>query len=116
MRINFAQAIVATGIAVLIAFGFHSYSLPNVKDLITGGSFVCAFSTLFVALGLSFETYGLKTNIRVIGLSFFLLTLVENLIFNFYIPNQTAYIIVVGITLLMLISLVSGIIKGLKEK
>jgi hypothetical protein len=115
MKINIAQTSVAAGIAALISFGFHSFAVPNIRDVITIGSFLCAFSTLFIALGLNFKTYGVKTNIRVIGLSFFLLTLIEHLVFSLYLPYQTAYIIIVGISVLILISLAAGIIKGLKE-
>tara|TARA_B100000925_G_C21749603_1_gene362891 strand:+ start:66 stop:413 length:348 start_codon:yes stop_codon:yes gene_type:complete len=115
MKVNLAQSIVVFGVAALIAFGIHTVAAPNIKTLVTIGAFASCFLTLLSALALSFKAYGAKTNLRVLGLLFFVVLLIEHIVFAFQLPFEKLYIIVTGLTLLVFVSLSAGIVSRLSE-
>ena len=88
MKVNLAQSIVVLGVAALIAFGIHTVAAPNIKTLVTIGAFASCFLTLLSALALSFKAYGAKTNLRVLGLLFFVVLLIEHIVLHFSYPSK----------------------------
>lgn len=114
MKINFVMLIIVLAISALAAFGFYSVnSIENYRLLITFGSSISIFITLSGVLAFS-SPHGSSVNIKVVSGVFFIVFLIEQIIFSFININLAPYVIITGILLLVYLIICYGIIKALK--
>jgi hypothetical protein len=117
MKINIVTLLIALAVAVLVAYGFHAAN--------SGEEYVLALTlgaglTLFITLSGTFAVRtkgerGGTANIRIVSGIFFLVTLIEQIVFSFVPLSLPPYIIVTGILMLIYLLIVYGIGKALRE-
>lgn len=114
MKINIIPSIIAIILSMLIALGMYSWCRckdMNLLIAIVGGICICLTSGL--ALGISWEDVRKSINIKIVSSVFASLEIAINVIFcsliTFSIP---AYIITIGISLLIWMLVIYGISKA----
>ncbi len=110
MKINWILAIISLGIAALAWYGFYA-GTENLFLTFGGGGFL--FLTLFGLLAVSFGRG--SANIKALSLVFFVISLVEHLLFACKGFKQAPYIVITGILFLLYLLSFYGIAKTLKE-
>lgn len=114
MKINVVMLLIAIAISALSAFGFYSgNSNETYRLLITLGSGISLFVTLSGVLAFS-SPHGGSANIKIVSAIFFIIILVEQLIFSFVNISLAPYIIVTGILLLLYFLICYAITRALK--
>jgi hypothetical protein len=114
MKVNFVMLLIALAIAALAGYGFFAAnSDEEFHLLLAAGSALTIFLTLGGLLALSVPDGG-SANIKVTSAIFFVVFLVEQLIFGIFGVREAPYIIVTGILLLIFILVNYGIIRALK--
>lgn len=100
MKINFVQTIIAVGISILIAYGFYHFHSGGIQITLSIGSFLFLSVTLAFSIGIKLNNPRKTSNIRVLSGTFFLFSLISNLIFNSSSFSRPSYIITNGILIL----------------
>ena len=115
MKINPVMAIAALAISALVAYGFFAWnSGEQYRLLITIGGGIAMFLTLGGMLALGSKDSGTAVNLKVLSLVFFIVLLIEHVIFSFAAVAPAPYIIITGILVLIYIAIAYGIRKALK--
>lgn len=114
MKINFIPSIIAIVLSALIAFGMYSWCrCKDMNLLIAIVSGMCMCLTSGLALGISWSDARKSTNIKIVSSVFASLEIAINVIFcsliTFSVP---AYIITIGISLLIWMLIIYGIAKA----
>lgn len=113
MKIKIIPSIIAIAISALVSYGIYSISRNSLDNtLLATGCGVMSLFTLVTALGIQFKQPRATANIKIVSLIFFVIALVSNLIFAFWVPSQPAYIIVNGLLLLVWLLVVYGLSKA----
>ena len=113
MRINYVMLLIALGIAALSASGFYSSnSGEELRILITVGSGVTFFITLAGVLAITSQSG--TSNIRVISIIFFIVFLIEHIIFSIFMRMEP-YIVITGVLLLLYVLLGYAMNRALKN-
>ena len=114
MKVNVVMLGIALAIAALAAFGFFSGNSGEAyRWVITIGSGITFFITLGGLLALS-SPHGGTANIKAISVVFFIVFLIEHLVFTFAPLRIEPYIIITGIVLLIYILIAYAINRALK--
>jgi hypothetical protein len=114
MKINPVLLIVAFFISALAAFGFYSANGGEVyRWLITIGAGLSLFVTLGGFLAFSADGGGGTVNIKVTSVLFFVVLLVEHIIFSFTGLTLAPYVIITGIFLLLFVLISYAITRAL---
>jgi hypothetical protein len=114
MKVNPVMLAVTIGIAALVAFGFFAGNQgESYRWLITAGSAVAVLLTAGGLLALSPEGGGSTVNIKAASALFFILLLVEHLIFSFTAVKLAPYVVITGILLLLYIIVCYAVSKAL---
>ena len=110
MKIHWILILISLGIAVLVGYGFYA-GTSNLFLTFGGGGVL--FLTLFGFFAVSFGRG--SANLKVLSAIFFVISLIEHLIFAFAGFKQAAYIIITGILFLLYLMIFYAIAKTLKE-
>jgi hypothetical protein len=118
MRINIITLIIAFAIAALAGYGFYvaNGAIADIPLANALGGGIVLFVTLAgaVAVGTK-DGSGSTMNIRLLSSIFFVVMLVEQLIFCFVPFSMPPYIIITGILLLVYILIAYGIGKAMQN-
>jgi hypothetical protein len=117
MKINIVTLLIALAVAALVAYGFYTANSGEGYALaLTFGAGLTLFITLAgtIAVGTK-DGQGSMANIRIVSGIFFLVTLIEQLVFSFVPLSLPPYIIVTGVLMLIYLLIVSGIGKAIRE-
>jgi hypothetical protein len=115
MKIDPVMLIVSLAVSALIAFGFYTANQGEVYPwLITVGSALLCFVTLSGILAVSFDVRGGTGNYKIVSALFFIITLIDNIVFNFLNFTVAPYIIINGILFLLFMVIEYAIIKALR--
>jgi len=109
MKLNFVNFFIALLISTLLSYGLFSFNKSENDMLLTLGGFLCFLLTLVISMGVDFQRQRTTTNIRVVSIVFFLITLVSNLIFANFVFNVPLYIIINGVLILIYIFIAKSI-------
>ena len=109
MKLNFVNIFIALLLSTLLSYGLFSFNKSENDILLTLGGFLCFLLTLVISMGVDFQKQRTTTNIRVISIVFFLITLVSNLIFANFVFNVPLYIIINGVLILIYIFIAKSI-------
>jgi len=109
MKINWILVIVSLGIAALSGYGFYA-GTSNL--FLTIGSGLFFFITLSGIFGVSFGRG--SANLKVLSAVFFIVSLIEHLLFGFIGFRTAPYIIITGILFLIYIMIFYAVAKSLK--
>lgn len=109
MKVNIVTLLISLGIAALCSYAFFAINSAEtdipLANAIGGG--VALFVTLAGTLSVSFESgKGPTLNIRVISSIFFVIMLVQQIIFCFIKFNLPSYIIITGLLVLIYLLIV----------
>ena len=116
MKINIFLVFICAALAGLSAFGFYMANEGDTyRVLITVGSAISLFITLGGTLALTSPNRGSIVNIRVISGIFFLVLLIEHIIFSFSGVRFTPYIVITGILALFYILLCYITMRALRQ-
>jgi len=93
-------ALISAAIAGLSAFGF--YMANDVYGaLIAVGCGISFFITLMDLLALSSSNGGISLNVRIVSAIFFIILLIEHIIFSIAGVNLAPYIVITGILVIL---------------
>jgi hypothetical protein len=112
MKINFVRALIAIGIAALIAYAFYTYYEGKNNLLLTSGSFISLSITLLWVLSIDLKQPRTTTVVRTVSGVFFTLFLITNVLFSFFNFENSVYVIVNGITFLLYVLISYSIARG----
>jgi hypothetical protein len=115
MKVNIVTLIIALAISALAGYGFYAANASEEYPLVIAiGSGIVLFITLAgtIAVGAK-EGRGSTTNIRVLSGIFFVVLLIEQIIFSFVPFRIAPYSIVTGILLLVYMLIAYAIGKAL---
>jgi len=113
MKVNFVMLLIAIAVAALAAFGFYSANKgEDTQLLITIGSGAMLFITFAGTIAVGFGSGG-TGNIKVVSVLFFVVSIISNLIFNFFMAMEP-YVIVNGILMLIYILISYSVVRALK--
>ncbi|MDR1893146.1 MAG: hypothetical protein LBQ61_00435 [Spirochaetales bacterium] len=116
MKINKILLLIALGIAALAGYGFFAANGDEAYRLvITFGSGISLFVCLAGLIAVTTPGRGSSANIKVLSAVFFILLLVENLIFTFVPFRIAPYVIVTGILLLVYVLIGYAVGKALEN-
>ena len=102
MKLNVFLIFISVAVAGLSAFGFYMANEGDAyRILITVGSAVSLFVTMGGMLALSIPARGALANIRLVSGLFFLVLLIEHVVFSFTGILYPPYIVVTGILLVL---------------
>lgn len=104
--------IVAIGVSALIAYGLFNLSKGENKELVGIGTGVISLATLITAIGVSYKNGRVATNVRIVGMLFFLLGIGSNITFGLLSLSQPAYIVANGILFLVFLLIANFIAKA----
>lgn len=110
MKVNWIFVLISLGIAALVGYGFHAGTTNLFLTLV--GGFVL-FATLAGTLAVSFGRG--SASAKALSAVFFVLFLVEHLIFAFAGFRQAAYIIITGILFLVYALIFYGVAKAVRQ-
>ena len=97
MKVNYIPALIAVAISLLITYGMYSFHSGENKILISCGSGLVSAITLLMTIGVSFELPRTEINVRTVSGVFFVIGLIENIIFLFLNFSTPMYVITTGI-------------------
>lgn len=107
MKINVFLSFIALALAGLIGYFVYNVAEGKENDVVCGiGSGICFLATLIPALGCSFESSRLGTNIKVLSGLFFVIFLASQFCFAGFGVKMPLYIISNGIILLIYMAIV----------
>lgn len=109
MRIHPVNFLAAIVISALITYGTVSLDSNTLKGVIGIGCFLFLAATLSMTMGVSFENGRVGANVKVVSVLFFIVALILNLVFGFFVFSQTSYIITSGIFFLLYVVIANGI-------
>lgn len=99
----------------MASYGFFaSHAASGIRILLTAGAGVSLFLPLAGMLALGAKDGGTAVNLKVVSVVFFIVLLVEQLIFGFAAKSAAPYIIVTGILLLIYLLIAYSIAKALE--
>jgi len=101
MKANPVTTLITLALCLLISYAFYTFNNNVLKEVLSAGSFILLFTTLFFSIGARFSYYRTGINVRTTSLIFFVTFFVSNLVFSFLNFTQGAYIVVNGIALLL---------------
>lgn len=110
MKVNWIFVLISLGIAALAGYGFHAGTANLFLTLV--GGFVL-FATLAGTLAVSFGRG--SASAKALSAVFFVLFLVEHLIFAFAGFRQAVYIIITGILFLVYALIFYGVAKAVRQ-
>ncbi|MDR2542346.1 MAG: hypothetical protein LBC80_02710 [Treponema sp.] len=116
MKLNIFLTIISIAFAGLGAFGFYvvNASSPN-SVLIAAGSCLSMFITLGGLFALSSTDRGTVLNVRVVSALFFILLLIEHIVFSFVSVILMPYVVITGVLLLLYVLICYAIIQTRKN-
>lgn len=115
MKINIFLTIISLALAGLLSyFAFDLASEDANATICTIGSLLCFCSTLIPAIGMSYETTRLGTNIRITSVLFFIVFLVSQFCFAGFGVKMPLYIILNGIILIVYLAILYKM-QGIKD-
>jgi hypothetical protein len=115
MKINWFLFCIALIIAALAAYGFFAANGDEPYRLvITAGAFLSLFTTFAGMIALRINERG-GANMRIVSALFFIVLLVEHLVFTFVPLFLPPYIIITGILLLLYLLAAYAIAKALQH-
>lgn len=97
MKLNFILTIIATGICLLIAYAFYTYSPTDTKMMFSIGSFLFLLFSSIGFISLSFNQPRTTTNIKTISGIFFFLGLTLNIVGSMLDFRQATYVVTLGL-------------------
>lgn len=112
MKIDFVKSAIAIAVSGLIAYGFYHFHNGENKSLLSLGSFLFTATTLLFTIGINFEFPRTTTMVRTVSGIFFVISLLNNIIFSFNDFSVPFYVIVNGILALIYILIVYTISKA----
>ena len=117
MKINVVPLIIAVALAALAAYGFYTANSGEPYALalsVAAGLSLCITLAGTIAVGTK-DGRGGAANIRVLSGIFFLITLIEQVVFSAIPLSLPPYIIVTGVLMLIYLLAAYGIGKALRE-
>jgi len=116
MKLNVVLTLISITLAGLAAFGFYTANENDTyRLLITIGSGITLLVTLGGLLALSSDNRGTIMNIRVVSGLFFLIFLIEHIVFSFTGVKYTLYIIITGSLMALYVLICYMTIRALKK-
>ncbi len=112
MKINFIPTLIALALSVLIAYGLYFFHIGENKILLGFGSALFFGLTLILTYGVSYELPRTGVNVRVVSGIFFLIGLIENIVFSFLNYSIPIYVITNGVLILIYILISYFIFKA----
>jgi hypothetical protein len=112
MKLNIVPTSIALALSALIAYGFYTYGTAESNMILGIGGFFFVAIPLSLALGYQSDYPRSSANIKVISSVFFLLSIAENIIFTSFAMTIPSFIIINGLTMLVLILIVYSINKA----
>jgi hypothetical protein len=114
MKINWFLFCIALALAALGAFGFYMGNAGETyRALIAAGSGLSLFVTLGGLFALS-SPHGGTANIKAVTGLFFIVLLIEHIVFSVTGVLLTPYIVITGVLLLVYVLVCYAIIRALK--
>jgi hypothetical protein len=115
MKINVFLIIICVAIAGLLTFGFFQATKGETyRILFTIGAFLSFFTTLGGLLAWKTPDGGSATNVKIVSVLFFIVLLIEHIIFSIAGINLTAYVIITGIILILFVLIFYLILRALR--
>ncbi len=118
MKINIFMLLISLAIASLAGYGFYAANSGTEYVLLQClGSGISLFMTLGGLLALGSKDGGTSVNVKITSAVFFIIVLIEQIIFSVMNTLPKApYIVTTGIILLVYAVIVYGIVKALSSK
>ncbi|MDR3356988.1 MAG: hypothetical protein LBO04_07370 [Spirochaetaceae bacterium] len=117
MKVNPVLLVIAAAIVALAAFGFFTGNENETyRWLITTGSALSFFATLGGLLAFQSGGGGTSVNIKVVSALFFIVLLIEHLVFSFTVIRLTPYVIITGLLLLVYVLICYVLTQALKKQ
>ena len=106
MKINVFLSFMSFALAALLSYWVFNMASEDTNAAICGiGSLLCFCVTLIPAIGMSYETLGIGTNIRIVSALFFIVFLISLFCFAGFGVKMPYYIIINGIILIIYLAI-----------
>lgn len=113
MKIKIIPSLISMGIALLLGYAAMSVNgIEPAKWILLAGTFITLFLTLLFGFGMDYGEKG--SSVTALAIVFLIIFIVSNAVSCFFF-NQTAYIVLNGILVLVYVGIVYALSKALKE-
>lgn len=100
MRVHPLNLLIAVLASALLTYAMTSMDANTIKGSFAVGSFILLSSTLGTTIGLEFHNNRTAVNFKVLAGTYFVLSLVLQIVFCFGLFSQTSYIVTNGVAFL----------------
>jgi hypothetical protein len=112
MKVNILNVLIAIAVSALITYGLVNIEGSPMKWYVAVGSALLLCVTLIQMIGINFTYSRSGVNLRVVSSIFFVIALLNNLLYSFISFSEVSYFVTNGMILLLFFSISSSIYRA----